>query len=47
MSSGELLFERSFVKGEHVGVTWEIWERIEGFHLRFGSGWVKSGVEKR
>ena len=28
--SGELLLERSFVKEEYVGVTWEIWETVEG-----------------
>ena len=30
MVSWELLFERSFVKGEYVGVIWEIWETVDG-----------------
>ena len=30
MVSVEFLLERSFVKREYVGVTWEIWETVEG-----------------
>ena len=30
MLSGELLLDRSFVRGEFVGVAWEKRERVEG-----------------
>ena len=46
MVSGELLLDRSFVKGEYVGVIWEIREMVEGDNFGIGSEWVERGVEK-
>ena len=39
MVSGELLLERSFVKGEYVGITWEIWESVDGESV-WDSEWI-------